>query len=105
MPATTLSRTILLVALTLALTSAAPAAAPGTSRPQSVLTVSASQVVRGPTGTIGSATAHCPRGTRAISGGYDSTFRAGALLPFASIRSGPRSWRVPPTGSPEAAAN
>ena len=94
MPATTLSRTILLVALTLALASAAPAAASATSRPQSVLTVSASQVVRGPTGTIGSATAHCPRGTRVISGGYDSTFRAGALLPFASIRSGPRSWRV-----------
>ncbi len=73
-------------ALTPALASAVEAAA--------IDTVSAAKVVRGPTGTTGSATARCPRGTRVLSGGYDSTFSSGAMLPYASVRTGPRTWRV-----------
>ncbi len=71
----------------------APTAATASETP-TITTVSASKVVRGPLGTIGAATARCPRGTRVLSGGYDSTFRSGALLPNASTRSGPRTWRV-----------
>ena len=59
-----------------------------------ISTVSATKVVRGPTGTIGATTARCPRGTRVLSGGYDSSFSSGALLPHVSMRTGPRSWRV-----------
>ena len=93
MAATNLSRTIVTAALALGVAAALPAAA-AADQPPTITTVTASKVVHGPTGSIGSATAHCPRGTRVISGGYASTFRAGALLPFASMRSGPRTWRV-----------
>ena len=93
MATTKLCRTIVIAALALGAAATWPAAAPADQSP-TVTTVSASKVIHGPTGSIGSATAHCPRGTRVISGGYDSNFRAGALLPFASMRSGPRTWRV-----------
>jgi hypothetical protein len=78
--------------LALAAAGLAPTAAAG-ERP-SIVTVSATKVVRGPVGAIGATTANCPRGTRVLSGGYDSSFSAGALLPHVSMRTGPRSWRV-----------
>ncbi len=71
----------------------APAVASAAEAP-AIVTVSAKEVVRGPIGATGAATARCPRGTRVLSGGYDSTFSSGALLPHVSMRTGPRSWRV-----------
>ncbi len=76
---------------------AVPAAA---SASPAMKTVSATTQVDGPTGTMASATARCPRGTRAVSGGYDPTlvFQATgsgtALLVNTSRRLGPRAWKV-----------
>jgi hypothetical protein len=63
-------------------------------------TVSATTQVEGPTGTTASVTARCPRGTRAVSGGYEPTFvfhpngSGTALLVNTSRRLGPRGWKV-----------
>jgi hypothetical protein len=70
---------------------ASPASAIASSAP---ITVSVTRNVPGPSGTIGTVTAHCPHGTRVISGGYDSTHSSAAVLPHASMRTGTRSWRV-----------
>jgi hypothetical protein len=78
----------------IALAAGALAPAAAASEKASIVTVSASKVVRGPVGTTDATTVHCPRGTRVLSGGYDSSFSAGALLPHVSKRTGPRSWRV-----------
>ncbi len=81
------------VALVLALPAAASARAGLTQ-------VSATTPVDGPTGTTASATARCPAGTRAISGGYDPTnvFHPNgsgtALVVNTSRRLGPRAWKV-----------
>ena len=80
-----------------ALAAAFPAAA--SARP-GLTQVSATTPVDGPTGTTASATARCPAGTRAISGGYDPTnvFHPNgsgtALLVNTSRRLGPRAWKV-----------
>jgi hypothetical protein len=63
-------------------------------------TVSATTQVDGPTGTTASVTARCPRGTRAVSGGYEPSLMfhpngsGTALLVNTSRRLGPRSWKV-----------
>ena len=88
-------RALLLAAIALA--AAFPAAA--SARP-GLTQVSATTPVDGPTGTTASATARCPAGTRAISGGYDPTnvFHPNgsgtALLVNTSRRLGPRAWKV-----------
>ncbi|MGZ8667684.1 MAG: hypothetical protein ACXWZM_11330, partial [Solirubrobacterales bacterium] len=62
--------------------------------------MSATTQVDGPTGTVASVTARCPRGTRAVSGGYEPTFvfrpngSGTALLVNTSRRLGPRAWKV-----------
>jgi hypothetical protein len=67
---------------------------------QGLKQVSVTTEVDGPTGTVASATARCPRGTRAVSGGYDPTnvFHPNgsgtALLVNTSRRLGPRAWKV-----------
>ncbi len=79
----------------LGLTGSAAAAA----RPP-LKTVSATTQVDGPTGTLAKVTAHCPRGTRAVAGGYDPTFvfhpngSGTALLVNTSRRLGPGAWKV-----------
>ena len=89
------ARALLLAVIALA--AAFPAAA---SARAGLTQVSATTPVDGPTGTTASATARCPAGTRAISGGYDPTnvFHPNgsgtALLVNTSRRLGPRAWKV-----------
>lgn len=51
----------------------------------------------GAASTIGAATARCPRGSRAISGGFGTSTPVAPVsgaVPFESIRQGRRAWRV-----------
>ncbi|MFN8159737.1 MAG: hypothetical protein U0R52_01650 [Solirubrobacterales bacterium] len=74
-----------------------PAASAASAR---VLTRTATAQVSGPSGSLGTAVARCPRGTAAISGGYltDFVFRQDgsgtAMLPYTSRRQGRRAWKV-----------
>ena len=76
------------------------AASPPSAAAAGLKQVSATTPVNGPTGTVASATARCPAGTRVVSGGYDPTNvfhpngSATVLLVNTSRRVGPRAWRI-----------
>jgi hypothetical protein len=84
----------------LALSAVAVFAVAPASASKGLITASVTKEVSGPTGTIATATARCPRRTRVISGGYDPTnvFHPGGsateLVVNTSRRTGRRAWRV-----------
>ncbi len=70
------------------------------SASQGLEPVSVTKEVTGPTGTVATAVARCPRGTRVVSGGYDPgnvyhpNGPATALIVNTSRRAGRRGWKV-----------
>jgi hypothetical protein len=76
------------------------AAMPATAAAGGPIAKSRSTVVRGAPGSSKTLTVRCPRGTDAVAGGYrlsnhiSEQGQTSALLPYESLRAGPRRWRV-----------
>jgi hypothetical protein len=89
----------LLVTCSLLVLPAAAGAAKADSKPAPSAPVTsrlASVKINGPAGTLGGATATCPKGTTAVSGGFNTSpaTSQSALSTYQSTRVGARSWQV-----------